>query len=153
MVLQLTAPQCFFIVILTFAVIGFQRGWRRELVSLGFTLGAVILLYLGGGAAVAHFIFITVPSIGQVITGTTASAHTGQNAATVQATTVLITAIITFAIVIGAGYLIGNRAFSATPTTPQDRLLGMLPAIISGYFLMLYISSIFKAPLITIGVN
>jgi hypothetical protein len=63
MTFQLTAPQCFFLVILTFAIIGFQRGWRRELVSLGFSLAAVLFLYLGGGNGLAQFLFLRLPVI------------------------------------------------------------------------------------------
>jgi hypothetical protein len=65
---------------------------------------------------------------------------------------VLITTVITFALIIGAGYLIGNKAFPK-PATPAERLLGILPAIVSGYFLMLYVTNVLtKTSLITFGV-
>ena len=150
MALLLTAPQCFFIVILAFAVIGFQRGWRRELVSLGFSLGAVLFLFLNGGAGLADFIFVRLPIIAQLIAGSSGS--NGQSTGPTD-TQVLLTTIITLIVVVVAGYLIGNRAFDR-PKTPQERLLGILPAIVSGYFLMLYVTNrLAKTPLITFGVN
>jgi hypothetical protein len=152
MTLLLTAPQCFFIVILAFAVLGFQRGWRRELVSLGFTLGAVLLLYLGGGGGLAQFLFVRVPVIAQIIGGTSASSVTS-GGSTVPTVNVLLTTIVAFVIIVGAGYLIGNRAFPR-PNTPQERLLGILPAIVSAYFLMLYVTNVLaNSQLITLGVS
>lgn len=151
MSLLLSSQQCFFIVILVFAVIGFQRGWKRELVSLGCSLGAVLFLFLGGGNGLAHFLFVNMPVVFQVIVSPSAAAHT--NTATVPQNDVLLTTIITFIVVVGAGYLVGNQAFPR-PTTPQERLLGILPAMVSGYFLMLYVTSILnKTQLLTIGVN
>ena len=146
----LTAPQCFFLVILAFAVVGFQRGWKRELVSLGFSLVAVLFLYLGGGKGLAQFLFLRLPVILQLAVGGTASnAQTG----TVSTSDVLITTIVTFIVIIGAGYLIGNRAFPR-PNSPSERLLGILPAIVTGYFLMLYVTNVLStASLITFGVS
>lgn len=151
MSLSLTAPQCFFIVILIFAVVGFQRGWKRELVSLGFSLGAVLFLYLGGGNGMAQFVFNRLPVIAQLVVGGSGGAtHTSSN--TVPPNEILITTVVTFIIIIGAGYLIGNKAFPR-PNTPAERLLGILPAIVSGYFLMLYVTNVLtKSSLITFGV-
>lgn len=152
MSLLLTAQQCFFIVILVFAVVGFQRGWKRELVSLGFSLGAVLFLYLGGGNGLAHFLFVTVPILTQVVVSSSGAApHPASNA--VPTTDVLVTTIITFVVIVGAGYLIGNKAFPK-PASPQERLMGILPAVVSGYFLMLYVTNVLaKSPLITFGIN
>ncbi len=150
MALQMTAPQCFFLVILAFAVVGFQRGWRRELVSLGFSLVGVLFLYLGGGNGLAQFLVLRVPVIAQIIVGGSTSASTTTGA--VPTGDVLVTTVITFIVIIGAGYLIGNRVFPK-PNAPAERLLGILPAIVSGYFLMAYVTSVLsKTQLITFGV-
>lgn len=150
MSLSLTAPQCFFLVILAFAVVGFQRGWKRELVSLGFSLGAVLFLYLGGGNGMAQFVFVRLPVIAQIVVGS--SGANRSSTAAVPTGDVLITTVITFVLIIGAGYLIGNKAFPR-PATPAERLLGILPAIVSGYFLMLYVTNVLtKTSLITFGV-
>jgi hypothetical protein len=152
MVFQMTAPQCFFLVILIFAVVGFQRGWKRELVSLGFSLGAVLFLYLGGGNGLAQFVFIRLPVIAQVVVSNSGKAP-APSSTTVPATDTLIVTIVTFIVMIGAGYLIGNKAFPK-PASPPERLLGILPAIVSGYFLMLYVTNVLtKASLITFGVS
>ncbi len=150
MSLSLSAPQCFFLVILAFGVVGFQRGWKRELVSGGFSLVAILFLYLGGGSGLAQFLFVRLPVIAQIVVGGSSSGQTG---GTVPTGDVLITTIVTFVVVIGAGYLIGNRVFPK-PNNPAERLLGILPAIICGYFLMLYVTNVLsKASLITFGVS
>lgn len=150
MTLLLTAPQCFFLVVLAFAVVGFQRGWKRELVSLGFSLGAILFLYLGGGAALANFVFQRLPTIANIVAG---SSNTHVGTQTVPANEVLIVTLVVFVVVVGVGYLIGNKAFPK-PAQPAERLLGILPAIISGYFLMLYVTSILaKTSLITFGIS
>lgn len=152
MVFQMTAPQCFFLVILAFAVVGFQRGWKRELVSLGFSLGAVLFLYLGGGNGLAQFVFIRLPVIAEVVVNNSGKAPPPSTTA-VPAVDILITTIVTFVVIIGAGYLIGNKAFPK-PASPPERLLGILPAIVSGYFLMLYVTNVLtKTSLITFGVS
>src|SRR5260370_6524102 len=111
MSLLLTAQQCFFIVVLVFAVVGFQRGWKRELVSLGSSLGAVLFLYMGGGNGMAHFLFNTMPVVLQDIVGSSGTTHATASTAAVPPTDVLFTTVITFVVIVGAGYVIGNRAF------------------------------------------
>lgn len=56
MSLPFTDQQCFFIAIVIFAVIGFQRGWRREVVSLAFILLAVLLVRPDSSRAVSEFL-------------------------------------------------------------------------------------------------
>lgn len=150
MSLTLTAPQCFFLVILAFAVVGFQRGWKRELVSLGFSLVGVLFLYLGGGNGLAQFLFLRLPIIAQIVVG---GSNTNSQGGAVPSGDVLATTIITFIVIIGAGYLVGNKAFPRA-TAPAERLMGILPAIVSGYFLMLYVTNVLsKSQLITFGVS
>jgi hypothetical protein len=143
MSLILGEQQCFFVIVLAFAVIGFQRGWRRELVSLGFSLAA-------GGNGMAQLIFVRLPIIANVVVGS--SSQNAQGTARLPDNTVLITAIITFLVVVIVGYIVGNRVFPK-PTQPQERLFGILPAIISGYFMLLYVTNVVQAPLITLGVK
>jgi hypothetical protein len=145
----LSQSQCFFLFILGFAVIGFQRGWKRELVSMGFSLGAVLFLFLGGGNGLANFIFVKLPAIAQVASGTASNG----GATNVNTSNQLITTVITFLIVIIAGYWIGNKAFPR-PTTPHERLMGILPAMVAGYFIMLYLTRVlFSSNVLTLGVN
>jgi hypothetical protein len=128
--------QFFFIVILVFAVIGFQRGWRRELVSFGFSMGALLLLFIDQGQWLAIFLFNKLPQIGQLIMGGAAASTSN----TVSPTDLLLTRLIVLAVMITAGYLVGNKVFPR-PNTPQERLFGILPAIIGGYFLVFYLTN------------
>src|SRR2546421_7472546 len=73
MVWQLTAPQCFFLAIIAFAVLGFQRGWRREIISLAFILTGILFLIFGS-LGLAQFVFINLPRAMQsLLTGTGAT--------------------------------------------------------------------------------
>lgn len=149
MALLLTAPQCFFIAILAFAVVGFQRGWRREVISLVFILAGVLFLYLNGGRGVAQFLFTRLPVVFQDATG----ANTSAASTSPSDSQVLITTFLVFVVIVGVGYVVGNRAFPP-PTAPSDRILGIIPSIVSGYAIILYITTAFsRTPLITIGVN
>lgn len=157
MSLTITSQQFFFVVILAFAVIGFQRGWKRELVSLGCTLGVILFLYLGGGKGLAHFFFVSLPAMLQIAVNTGSASNPATGGGTqVSDGNVLVTTLIAFAVVVVAGYLIGNKAFPSKPTQPHERLLGILPAMVSGYFLMLYVTNVLnqsRSTLINIGVN
>lgn len=128
-----------FIVILVFAVIGFQRGWRRELVSLGFTLGILFILSLGGGKGIASFVFNTLPQAISVMLG-----NSGAKSPNVQIKdgepNLVAVEVITLAVAVALGYIIGNKAFGR-PTTPPERLLGILPSIVSGYALVFFITT------------
>ena len=150
MALLLTAPQCFFIAILAFGVLGFYRGWRREVVSMAFSLAGVLFLYLGGGKSLAEFIFLRLPVILQVVSGGTSSTKPSPPPSDVN---ILATTIIAFVAIVALGYIIGNRAFPKA-VTPADRFLGVIPAVVTGYALITYVTNVFaKSPLITIGVN
>ena len=150
MALLLTAPQCFFIAILAFGVLGFYRGWRREVVSMAFSLAGVLFLYLGGGKSLAQFVFVRLPVILQVVSGGTSSTKPPPPPSDVN---VLATTIIAFVAIVALGYIIGNRAFPKA-VTPADRFLGVIPAVVTGYALITYVTNVFaKSPLITIGVN
>jgi hypothetical protein len=150
MALLLSAPQCFFIAILAFGVLGFFRGWRREVVSMAFSLAAVLFLYLGGGKSLAQFIFVRLPVILRIVAGDTSSAKPPPAPSDIN---ILTITIITFVVVVALGYIIGNKAFPKAATS-ADRFLGVIPAIVTGYALITYITNVFaKSPLITIGVN
>ena len=156
MSLTVTSEQVFFVVILAFAVLGFYRGWKRELVSLGCTLGVILFLYLGGGKGLTHFFFVSLPAMFQIAANTSGSPTNPSTGTQVSDSNVLLTTLITFAVVIVAGYLIGNRAFPGKSMQPHERLLGILPAMVSGYFLMLYVTNVLnqsRQSLLSIGIN
>jgi hypothetical protein len=150
MALLLTAPQCFFIAIFAFGVIGFYRGWRREVVSMAFSLAAVLFLYLGGGKSLAEFVFVRLPVILRVVAGDTSTAKPPPAPSDVN---ILATTIIAFVGLVALGYIIGNKAFPRAATS-ADRFLGVIPAVVTGYALITYITNVFaKSPLITVGFN
>lgn len=143
MQLLFTSQQCFFVAILAFGVLGFWRGWRRELVVLGFALAGVLFLMINGGQGVADFLFVKTPKILQEIF----SSGSIKEPPKPSASTVLITTLLTFAAFVAAGYLIGNRAFpSKGGLTPTERFLGVIPGLVTGYFVMFYLTNnLFKA--------
>ncbi|HZS79767.1 MAG TPA: CvpA family protein [Ktedonobacteraceae bacterium] len=154
MALLLTAPQCFFITILAFGLLGFVRGWRREVISLGFVLAGVLFLYLNGGYNLAQFLFVRLPIAIQDMFGGPGSAKA--QSAPPSAFMIFATTLLTFVVIVAAGYLISNRAVPAkqSAATPADRFLGIVPGVITGYALINYITSTFsKAPIITVGIN
>ena len=144
-----TQQQCFIIAIVAFGVIGFWRGWRREVISLAFALTGVLFLLLNGGNALAQLFFVKMPIIFHDLISS--SPMTTPSAPSADA--VLIVTLVSFVVIVVAGYLIGNRAFPGGKTLqPADRLLGVLPGLITGYFLITYIANTFaKSPLITVG--
>lgn len=128
--------QCFFVVILGFIALGFQRGWRRELVSLVFVLLAVFLMRPDSSRTVVQFLE-RIPST-FIYLATGSASETGSSA-----TPVGIApwgALIGFILIVIIGYLVGNKAFPK-PTTPYERFIGVVPAVVSGAFVLAYIAN------------
>jgi hypothetical protein len=143
-----TPQQCFFIAMIAFGVIGFWRGWRREVISLAFALTGVLFLLLKGGDALAQLVFVKTPVVLHYIF----SSGPAPAPAAPSANAVLTVTLITFVLIVVLGYIIGNRAFPSKNLTPGERLLGVLPGLVTGYFLITYIANIFaSSPLITVG--
>jgi len=138
--LPFTEQQCFFVTILVFVIVGFQRGWRRELITLVFVLLAAILIRPGTNTSRGIVSFLTrIPSlISYLFTGTAGSSSTAGNSFTnfIGPWGTLIA----FALIVALGYFIGNKAFPK-PTTPGERFIGIVPAVISGAFILAYLTS------------
>ncbi|HLX56189.1 MAG TPA: CvpA family protein [Ktedonobacteraceae bacterium] len=137
--------------IIAFGLIGFFRGWRREVISLAFALTAVLFLLLNGGTAVAQLVFVKTPSAFQYFTSGKVQTFPQPSP-----TAVLASTLIAFALIVLLGYYIGNRAFPSKSSTlsAADHLLGILPGLVTGYFLITYISKIFAtSPIISVGVG
>lgn len=146
-----TPQQCFIIAIAGFGLLGFWRGWRREVVSLAFALTGVLFLLLNGGTALTQLVFVKMPLVIHDIFSTGPVTTPSQPSSGDE----LIVTLITFVVIVVVGYLVGNRAFPGGKNLPAaERLLGILPGLITGYFLIVYLSNIFaNSHLITLGVN
>jgi drug/metabolite transporter (DMT)-like permease len=138
--LPFTDQQCFFVAIFVFIILGFQRGWRRELISLVFILLGVFLVNSGNFKTVSSFLTRIPNMIGFLITGSQTSANP-----VIQPVANVLGPwgpLLLFAAIVVVGYLVGNKAFPK-PATPSDRFLGIIPAIISGAFVLVYLGSFF----------
>jgi len=134
--LPFTGQQCFFVAILVFIIVGFQRGWRRELITLIFVLLAVILVRPGDGLITG--LFARIPAMfGYLATGSTQPAST----ATTATSNFLGPwgTLLVFFIVVAIGYVVGNSAFPK-PTNPAERFIGIVPSVISGAFILGYLT-------------
>jgi len=151
MVWQLSAPQCFFLAIIAFGVIGFQRGWRREIISLAFTLTGTLFLVFGS-LGLAQFVFVNLPRATQaLLSGTSTGA--APPAVTASDPRVAISTGIAFIVFIGLGYLISMRV-APKAASATERILGVIPAVISGYAILTFITAAFgKTALFSVGVN
>jgi hypothetical protein len=151
MIFLLTSQQCFVIAFFAFGLIGFIRGWRREVISLAFALTGVLFLLLNGGNALAQLVFVKTPIIIHDVFSTGGPAP---STAAPSPTAVLTVTLIAFVTIVVLGYNIGNRAFSGKNLSPADRLLGILPGLVTGYFLITYIARTFaQNPVISVGVG
>ncbi len=125
----MNAQQIFYVGIIVFAFIGLQRGWRRELISLVFAAIAAFLLIPGNGNTFQVFLSRLLGAIGVLLTGSQPS-PTAPLAPWV--------ALLVFAAVLLVGYYVGNKAFPA-PATPPERIIGIVPAIITGAIVLDYL--------------
>lgn len=125
--------------VIIFGVLGFQRGWRREFILLAAVILSVVFLSLKGGSAMAWLLFVGLPFLFQSL------ANRGQKGGkpvtlpnTADPTAELITTLLSFVLIIGIGYIIGERVVPK-PSRPVDHFLGLIPAALSGYILATYV--------------
>jgi uncharacterized membrane protein required for colicin V production len=137
----LQAWQCLFFVVLVFAVLGFLRGWRREILSVAFILAAVLVIGVGGGQTVAQMIFVRIPLAFQ-------DPNNLQKPPAPNSTEIAVVTALTLIVLIVIGYLIGNKVFPK-PSTPAERVWGVIPGIIAGLAVYFTISQM--APVLTKG--
>ena len=148
---QLSAPQCFFLAIIAFGVIGFQRGWRQEIISLAFILTGILFLVFGS-VGFAQFVFINLPRATQALLSGTASGA-APPAMTASDPRVAISTGVAFIVFIALGYLISLRV-APKAANAAERILGVIPAVISGYAILTFVTAAFgKTALFTVGVS
>jgi len=142
MSLTLQSPQCFAIVIIAFGFLGFLQGWRSALVLMGFTLAAVLFLFIGGAEGIASFIFVRLPETLHTLTGGALFSSTMPPPA---ANEVLIAALVALGISMILGIVVGNRAFPGKPGSVPTaaHFIGIIPGLVTGYAVISYASHIF----------
>jgi len=137
--LPFTEQQCFFVAMLAFVIVGFRRGWKREVVTLIFVLLAIFVVnrpnaelfdqFLGRVPTILSFIMTGAALPGPAPTFLTAMGPWGL--------------LMAFVLVVALGYYVGYRAFPAAPATPLERFIGVVPAILSGAFMLFYLKTNF----------
>lgn len=153
MPLGLNSVQCFAIVIIIFGFFGFLQGWRSALVLMGFTLAAVLFLFIGSAEGIATFIFVRLPETLHTLTGGALFSSTYPPPSANQ---VLLSALIALAFAMFLGIIVGNRAFPGKPGSvpTKDHFWGVIPGLVTGYAIISYASHIFAGTAsISLGVT
>jgi multisubunit Na+/H+ antiporter MnhB subunit len=90
---------------------------------------------------VAQFVFVNLPHAAQALLS---GNSTSQSASTIPAgdSRVAFSAALVFIIFIALGYLVSNRV-SPKPSGTAERVWGVIPAVISGYAILTYVTSTF----------
>jgi hypothetical protein len=136
-ILPFTDSECFFFAILAFAVVGFYRGWKKEILSLLFILIAAFLVRPSSGGGFTEMIAHLPATISYLVSGKVApsSAPTSTNA--------FLGAwgpILGFVLIAAIGYYLGEKAFPK-PTSPTERILGILPAVATAALFLGFLNS------------
>ena len=153
MSLTIQSPQCFALTIIVFGFFGFLQGWRIALVLMGFTLAAILFLFIGGATGIATFFFVRLPETLHTLTAGTLFSSTMPPPT---ANEVLISALVVLGIAMILGLIVGNRAFPGKPgsVTTGDHFLGIIPGVVTGYALISYASHLFAGTqTLSIGVT
>jgi hypothetical protein len=129
----------FIIAILIGLVLGFQRGWRREIISLVFVLLATFLVNVKTSDFIGSFLSHIPPAITTLLGGT-ASPTPSQG----PLITGWVPSLLIFAGVIVLGYFVGNKVFPK-PATPPERIIGIIPGILSGAFVLWYLEGFLQS--------
>ncbi len=142
MTLPLNSQQCFFITMLVFIVVGFIRGWRREIMSLVFILIAVVLIHPDTSDALNGFL----GSIGNFVAYLSGSAplNSAPSSPGLSFLGGPFWSLVIFVLIVALGFYVGNRVFPQ-PTSAHEQFLGVIPGIISGAFILFYLSSYAKS--------
>lgn len=154
MALLLSAPQCFFLGMVAFGLLGFIQGWRRAIILMAFTLAGILFLAFNGGQALANLVFVRFPVIWQEVFSSNPGGHVTTPSAPSQ-NQVFLTSLITFLAIVGIGWLVGQRAFDAKTSagTPFGRIIGILPGLVTGYFFIAYLANLFNSSVVSVGVS
>jgi hypothetical protein len=159
MTLVLNSVQVFAIGIFLGAVFGFFQGFQRTLVVMGFTLAAILLLYIGGANGIAQVLFVRIPQTINILSG---GAFFSSSPPLPSANQVLISAIITLVLITFIGFRIALWMFKPIDVSgpikfrlvghPRDYFFGIIPGMVIGYAVIFYLGHLFSAnPTISVG--
>jgi CDP-diglyceride synthetase len=145
----LDSGRFYLIVLAIFALIGFARGWRREVISMAFIVPTVLFLYVGGANGLASFFLQRVPYGANFFTGGAIGPKSLPPPPSPNQ--VLLVAVITLIVAIIVGFLVSSGA-QKSPGTAGERFLGIIPGLVEGIAIVAYISHLFaSSPQITFG--
>jgi len=118
----------FAIFIIVFAWSGYQRGWKRETISLLFIVLGLVFLLMNGGVYLAKLLY-------QLLLGVNLS---NSELIASHQRFVLVTSVLAVAAIVAIGYALARRMFpkGAGP----DRTLGIIPGIITGAVVAAYVT-------------
>jgi hypothetical protein len=137
------------VVIAIFGIIGFVRGWRREIISMAFIVPTVLFLYIGGANGLASFFLQRVPFGFNFLTGGAIGPKSLPPPPS--SNEVLLVAVVTLLVAIVVGFLVSNGALKPTGT-PTERFLGIIPGLVEGIAIVAMIGHLFaSSPQITFG--
>jgi len=118
---QFTVQEALFLLsIIIFGVLGYQRGWQREIVSLLFIILGVGFLNLNGGTYLSRLLY-------QFLEGKSIS---DKDLLRSHPNVWLFVTVASLVVIITVGYIISSR--SPKPKDGQARTLGLIPGLITG---------------------
>lgn len=118
--------QCLFFLLLAAAVVGFWRGWQREVITAAILMGVVLFLVVGGDSIIWNFLFVGIPALVQ---GPAAAGAATQAASTSPMNPFV--SLLEFTGLTGVGYVVGHR-YGTPAKTSQHRLTGSLAGLVNG---------------------
>lgn len=124
--------QCFLLMLLVGAVIGFWRGWVREVITCAVILGAVLFLIAGGENLLAHLLFVALPNA--LHSGAASATDKGVPRSAVAGLSAFVLTAMTV-----VGFMLGNH-FGSNPSQHTHRWSGVIPGVVSSSALAYYLS-------------
>lgn len=123
--MTLSLGQLTVIILLITAVVGFMRGWARDVITAAIVLGTLLFLVVGGGT------FLT----GALLGGTGGSGTSCTNMSGSLSD-------LLFGGMTALGYYAGNR-HGGVPASANQRIAGIIPGAITGGAISYYLSTHF----------
>ena len=137
MLLPFSSSECFFLTVLAFAVVGFLRGWKKEVLSLLFILFAALLVRPGDQSFPK--LMARIPAAFTYLL----SGNSGNAAETTNSTSSFLGPwgpLLAFVLIAAIGYYVGEKAFPK-PSSPTEHILGILPALVAAALVLGFLNT------------